>query len=108
MQRALMFAHIYARSAKCHAFHFQSHALLERTLSAGLDLSARAEHAMPRKRSAALAQHRRHLPVPARISGRFCYLPISSDFAARNQRNRLLDRQFRLRCFSVHSRQLSE
>ena len=108
MQRALMFAHIYARSAKCHAFHFQSHALLERTLSAGLDLSAGPQHAIPRKRRAALAQYRRHLPVPARISGRFCYLPISSDFAARNQRNRLLDRQFRLRCFSVHSRQLSE
>jgi hypothetical protein len=103
MDRALMFCHIHARAAKTHAFHFQAHALFHGAVAAGLDLAARAQHAMPGQRRAAFTQHGRHLPMAARIPGDCRHLAVGSDLAAWNHQDRAPNRQLGLGRLSDHS-----
>jgi hypothetical protein len=91
-----MFCHIDTRSAKGDAFHLEAHALLEGAVAAGLYLSAGAEHAIPRERRAAFAQHRRYLAMAARIAGGGRYLAVSRDLAAWNHRDGATNREFGL------------
>lgn len=98
-----MFRHIDARPTKGDAFHFEAHALLEGAVAAGLYLSTGAQHAIPRQRPAAFAQHRRYLAMAAGIAGDGRYLAVSRHLAAWNHCDGATDRLFGLRWFRSHS-----
>jgi hypothetical protein len=76
--------HIDPRTAKAHAFHFETHALIKSRFAGGLNLTARAEYAMPRQSVATLAENLRDLAMISRVTRRFRYLAVSSDSAAWN------------------------
>ena len=72
-------------SAKLHAFHLQACFLLLRGFVAQFDLTASAQHSMPRKMVRRIdAQKPCDCAMVERIASRCCNSPIGADFSCRN------------------------
>jgi hypothetical protein len=73
--------HIDAPPAERHAFHFKPQALIQRRVSAQLDLATRAENPVPGQ-TARSTQGPRYQPRSARMSGCFCDRSIRGNVSA--------------------------
>jgi len=78
----LVVFHDDAAAAELHALHFQPEALLVARFALETDASPGAEHALPGKRIAGLAQDLNHLPVIERVAGGGGHLAVRGDSAA--------------------------
>ena len=72
----LTLLHIHLPATKAHSLGFQPQALLDRRITAQLNLSARTEHALPRQPKAAI-QNASHQPRRPGQTGSLGYRSIS-------------------------------
>jgi hypothetical protein len=82
----LMRVHVHSPPAKAHAFRFQSKALFEGRITAQLDFSARAEHALPRQTIGSAQDSRNLASVPGKAGG-FGNRAVGRNFTARDLQN---------------------
>ena len=90
----LMRVHVHSPPAKAHAFRFQSKALFEGRITAQLDFSARAEHALPRQTIGSAQDSRNLASVPGKAGG-FGDCAVGRDFPARDLQNRRANARLR-------------
>jgi hypothetical protein len=84
--------HIHPPPTKTHTLRLQPQPLLDGRIPGELDLTARAQHTLPRQSKAA-AQHSRHHPGRSWKSRRPRDLTVGRYFAARNRAYRPLNLQ---------------
>lgn len=78
-----MLFHIDAAAAKGDALRFKPESLFQAGFTTQLDLSARAEHALPGKTKRS-TEYANNLPRSARMSGSARHRAIRRNLAARN------------------------
>ena len=90
----LVSPHIDPAAAEADTFGFEPKALFEGGVAAQLDLSAGAQHTLPRQ-SISAVEHFRNLAGTARQSGGAGHGAVGGHFAARNAQDRCANTRLR-------------